>query len=228
MRKGAERPLKGVGLPLARTLSLATPSCVGGGPSRARVRQGGARLRGHDNAGIKKPPARFTARGVSHKRQVSTCRGGDLWPLGASAPMWTWSPLGGSEATRRNGLYKRRGPPPCGQGAVSDKQPVSTGCGRESVTKWSGHKKSPTRCLQQVGRESCSDLLSRARRPSTIGDRRLNFRVRNGNGCDPPSITAETYTAGRVRKGPKNEPFGKRRSDLRPRRWIRAAHAARN
>jgi hypothetical protein len=24
------------------------------------------------------------------------------------------------------------------QGAVSDKQPVSTGCGRESVTKWSG------------------------------------------------------------------------------------------
>ena len=54
-------------------------------------------------------------------------------------------------------------------------------------------------------RESCSDLLSRARRPSTIGDKRLNFRVRNGNGCDPPSITAETYTAGRVRTGPKEQ-----------------------
>ena len=56
VRKGAERSLKGVSLPLARTLSLATPSCVGGGPSRARVRQGGARLRGHDSAGIKKAP----------------------------------------------------------------------------------------------------------------------------------------------------------------------------
>ena len=63
VRKGAERPLKGVGLPLARTLSLATPSCVGGGPSRARVRQGGARLRGHDNAGIKKAPLAVYGKG---------------------------------------------------------------------------------------------------------------------------------------------------------------------
>ena len=40
-------------------------------------------------------------------------------------------------------------------------------------------------------RESGGDLLSRARRPGTIGDRRLDFRVRNGNGYDPPSMTAE-------------------------------------
>ena len=54
--------------------------------------------------------------------------------------------------------------------------------------------KSPPRGLPQGGRESSSDLLSRTRRPGTIGDRRLNFRVRNGNGCDPPSITAETMS----------------------------------
>ena len=63
VRKGAERSLKGVSLPQARTLSLATPSCVGGGPSRARVRQGGARLRGHDNAGIKKAPHEVYGKG---------------------------------------------------------------------------------------------------------------------------------------------------------------------
>ena len=40
-------------------------------------------------------------------------------------------------------------------------------------------------------RGSGGDLLSRARRPGTIGDRRLDFRVRNGNGYDPPSMTAE-------------------------------------
>ena len=41
-------------------------------------------------------------------------------------------------------------------------------------------------------RESSGDLLSRTRGPGTIGDLRLNFRVRDGNGCDPHSITAET------------------------------------
>ncbi len=40
-------------------------------------------------------------------------------------------------------------------------------------------------------RGSGGDLLSRARGPGTIGDRRLDFRVRNGNGYDPPSVTAE-------------------------------------
>ena len=43
-------------------------------------------------------------------------------------------------------------------------------------------------------RESSGDLLSRARGPGTIGDLRLNFRVRDGNGCDPHSITAETIS----------------------------------
>ena len=207
----------GVGLPLARTLSLATPSCVGGGPSRARVREGGARLRGHDNAGIKKAPLAVYGKwsepqaasiNLPWRRPLAT------WRFSAYVDMatfrWERAPAGASLPGRSaSGPYKRRGPPPCGQGAVSDKQPVSTGCGRESVTKWSGHKKSPARCLQQVGRESCSDLLSRARRPSTIGDRRLNFRVRNGNGCDPPSITAETYTAGRVRKRPEERTIRK-------------------
>ena len=56
-------------------------------------------------------------------------------------------------------------------------------------------KKSPPGGLPRGGRESSGDLLSRARRPGTIGDRRLNCRVRNGNGCDPPSITAETILA---------------------------------
>ena len=43
-------------------------------------------------------------------------------------------------------------------------------------------------------RESSGDLLSRARGPGTIGDLRLNFRVRDGNGCDPHSMTAETIS----------------------------------
>ena len=48
------------------------------------------------------------------------------------------------------------------------------------------------RAFAQGVRESSGDLLSRARGPGTIGDLRLNFRVRDGNGCDPHSITAET------------------------------------
>ena len=53
-------------------------------------------------------------------------------------------------------------------------------------------EKAPPDVLRQAGRESSGDLLSRARGPGTIGDLRLNFRVRDGNGCDPHSITAET------------------------------------
>ena len=53
-------------------------------------------------------------------------------------------------------------------------------------------KKAPFEVLPQRGRESSGDLLSRTRGPGTIGDLRLNFRVRDGNGCDPHSITAET------------------------------------
>ena len=107
VRKGAERPLKGVGLPLARTLSLATPSCVGGGPSRARVRQGGARLRGHDSAGIKKAPLAVYSKG----RERQATRIDESWsreraPAGASLP--------GRSAS---GPYKRRGPPPFRRGA---------------------------------------------------------------------------------------------------------------
>ena len=54
------------------------------------------------------------------------------------------------------------------------------------------NKKAPLAVFRQAGRESSGDLLSRTRGPGTIGDLRLNFRVRDGNGCDPHSITAET------------------------------------
>ena len=53
-------------------------------------------------------------------------------------------------------------------------------------------RKAPLAVFRQAGRESSGDLLSRIRGPGTIGDARLNFRVRDGNGCDPRSITAET------------------------------------
>ena len=55
-------------------------------------------------------------------------------------------------------------------------------------------RKSPSHCLQGKGRESSSDLLSRARGPGTIGDEGLDFRVRKGNGYDPLSVTAETIS----------------------------------
>ena len=67
---------------------------------------------------------------------------------------------------------------------------------RDSAIRGSGGRlkkeKAPPDVLRQAGRESSGDLLSRARGPGTIGDLRLNFRVRDGNGCDPHSITAET------------------------------------
>ena len=55
-------------------------------------------------------------------------------------------------------------------------------------------KKGPLERFAQGARESSGDLLSRTRGPGTIGDLRLNFRVRDGNGCDPHSITAETIS----------------------------------
>ncbi len=55
-------------------------------------------------------------------------------------------------------------------------------------------RKAPLAGLRQAGRESSGDLLSRIRGPGTIGDLGLNFRVRDGNGCDPHSITAETIS----------------------------------
>ena len=53
-------------------------------------------------------------------------------------------------------------------------------------------KKRAPRALAQGARESSGALLSRARGPGTIGEGRLDFRVRNGNGYDPLSRTAET------------------------------------
>ena len=55
-------------------------------------------------------------------------------------------------------------------------------------------KKGPLERQAQGARESSSDLLSRARRPGTIGDEGLDFRVRKGNGYDPLSVTAETMS----------------------------------
>ncbi len=54
-------------------------------------------------------------------------------------------------------------------------------------------KKSPPGGLPRGGRGSSGDLLSRTRGPGTIGHEGLDFRVRNGNGYDPLSITAETF-----------------------------------
>ena len=51
------------------------------------------------------------------------------------------------------------------------------------------------RRLGEGPRESSGALLSRARGPGTIGEGRLDFRVRNGNGYDPLSRTAETNTS---------------------------------
>ena len=56
-------------------------------------------------------------------------------------------------------------------------------------------KKGPLERSAQGARESSGDLLSRIRGPGTIGDLGLNFRVRDGNGCDPHSMTAETNSA---------------------------------
>ena len=67
--------------------------------------------------------------------------------------------------------------------------------GSPCVIRGSGGRLKKEEAPRHVGRgprESSGDLLSRARGPGTIGDLRLNFRVRDGNGCDPHSITAET------------------------------------
>ena len=100
-------------------------------------------------------------------------------------------------------MYSVRGRPPPGSHVVARHplvrrgHPVTGPRVRQGGARLRGHDKAG------IKKAPCE---SRARRPSTIGDRRLNFRVRNGNGCDPPSITAETYTAGRVRKDQKDKP----------------------
>ena len=78
-------------------------------------------------------------------------------------------------------------------------------------------KKGPLERLAQGARESSGDLLSRIRGPGTIGDLRLDFRVRDGNGYDPHSITAETKSCmeNKLLKQPQNDEAA----------WIRAAHA---
>ncbi len=96
----------------------------------------------------------------------------------------------------RGSAQKKKGPPGrSAQGAASHGRPVLTGRNGESAAaRRSGtHKNEEAPCrLGRGPRESSGDLLSRARGPGTIGDLRLNFRVRDGNGCDPHSITAET------------------------------------
>ena len=95
------------------------------------------------------------------------------------------------------GTKKERAPRGVPQGAASHGRPVLTGRNGESAAaRRSGtHKNEEAPCrLGRGPRESSSDLLSRARGPGTIGDLRLNFRVRDGNGCDPHSITAETIS----------------------------------
>ena len=96
------------------------------------------------------------------------------------------------------GGTKKKGPlERLAQGAANHGRPVLTGRNGESAAaRRSGtHKNEEAPCrLGRGPRESSGDLLSRARGPGTIGDLRLNFRVRDGNGCDPHSITAETIS----------------------------------
>ena len=106
------------------------------------------------------------------------------------------------------------------QGAVSHGRPVLTGRNGESAAarRSGAHKNEEApRHVGRGPRESSGDLLSRARGPGTIGDLRLNFRVRDGNGCDPHSITAETNSC----MEPKT--FCNRQSSEA--RRVRAAHA---
>ena len=67
-----------------------------------------------------------------------------------------------------------------------------TGAGVTTSTGTTAKKKGPPEAVPRGARDSSGDLLSRARGPGTIGDLRLDFRVRDGNGYDPHSITAET------------------------------------
>ena len=122
----------------------------------------------------------------------------------------------------RGSAQKRKGPPGrSAQGAASHGRPVLNGRNGESAAaRRSGtHKNEEAPCrLGRGPRESSGDLLSRARGPGTIGDLRLNFRVRDGNGCDPHSITAETNSL------TWNQTFCNRQNAEAGR--VRAAHAA--
>ena len=78
-----------------------------------------------------------------------------------------------------------KGPP---AGGLQGK--VRVGMAGRAARSGGQKKEGPPRSLAGA-RGSGGDLLSRARRPGTIGDKWLDFRVRNGNGYDPPSMTAE-------------------------------------
>ena len=104
---------------------------------------------------------------------------------------------GSASAIRGSGgrHKKERAPRGVPQGAVGHGRSVLTGRNGESAAarRSGAHKNEEApRHVGRGPRESSGDLLSRARGPGTIGDLRLNFRVRDGNGCDPHSITAET------------------------------------
>ena len=105
---------------------------------------------------------------------------------------------GGVPSCNKAERYKQeRAPRASAQGAVSHGRPVLTGRNGESAAarRSGAHKNEEApRHVGRGPRESSGDLLSRTRGPGTIGDLRLNFRVRDGNGCDPHSITAETIS----------------------------------
>ena len=101
------------------------------------------------------------------------------------------------DSWKRRAAKKRKGHSRISSRGVSHGRPVLTGRNGESAAarRSGAHKNEEApRHVGRGPRESSGDLLSRARGPGTIGDLRLNFRVRDGNGCDPHSITAETIS----------------------------------
>ena len=121
------------------------------------------------------------------------CRGGDVRVCVSAG-----GGLRGGEGFAGGAGKKERAPRGFPQGAASHGRPVLTGRNGESAAaRRSGtHKNEEAPCrLGRGPRESSCDLLSRVRGPGTIGDVGLDFRVRDGNGYDPHSITAETNSA---------------------------------
>jgi hypothetical protein len=71
------------------------------------------------------------------------------------------------------------------KGPLSGRRTSAPGSGAYGRTK-----RQPADCSAGLKNTPGSDLLSHAVPPrSTIGGRELNFRVRNGNGCDPSPMT---------------------------------------
>ena len=64
-------------------------------------------------------------------------------------------------------------------------------------------KRAPIRINEWGLKNPAATYSSGPERPGTISDIWLNFRVRNGNGCDPLSITAEILrtTVGKKLRG---------------------------